>query len=164
VKKIVLPLFLLFVLFSGVSCLKNSTACAPKSPASELAQIQAYCATNGITPTIHPSGLVYQIIDPGSGATATMNSKIVITYTGKLVNGSVFDQRTTPNNTAATGTESPWAMNRLIEGWQVGIPLIQKGGRILLVVPSSMGYSCSGYGMIPGNSILFFDITLVDVL
>src|SRR6185503_18339386 len=162
-KKTVLPLLLFFLVASGVSCLKKSIACTPKSPASEAAQIQAYCTANGITPTIHASGLYYQIINQGSGTTPTMSSRIVITYTGKLSDGTIFDQRTVPNNTQATGPESPWAVTQLIEGWQIGIPLIQKGGRILLVIPSSLAYGCAGYGAIPGNSILFFDITLVDV-
>ena len=163
-KKIVLPSFLFFVIFSGLSCLKSSTTCTPKTPASEAAQMQAYCTANGITPTIHSSGLFYEVINPGSGATVTISSRIAITYTGKLQSGTIFDQRTTPNNTQASGPESPWALSQLIEGWQIGIPLIKKGGRILLVVPSSMGYGCAGYGSIPGNAILFFDITLVDVL
>ena len=162
-KKFVLPFALLFMMFAGPRCVKNSS-CTPKMPASEAAQMQAYCAGNGITPTIHSSGLFYQILSTGSGATATMNSRIVITYTGKLLNGTIFDQRTTPNNTQASGAESPWPLSQLIEGWQIGISLIQKGGHILLVVPSSMGYGCSDYASIPGNSILFFDITLVDVL
>ena len=163
-KKIVLPFFLLFLIFSGLSCLKSSTTCTPKTPASEAAQMQAYCTANGITPVIHPSGLFYQIISPGSGPAPTITSRIVITYTGKLSDGTIFDQRSTPNNTQPSGPESPWALGQLIEGWQLGIPLIQKGGHILLVVPSSMAYGCAGYGIIPGNAILFFDITLVDVL
>jgi FKBP-type peptidyl-prolyl cis-trans isomerase FkpA len=156
VKKIVYPLSLLFLLFSGVSCLKDSTACSPNSPASETNQMNAYCAGNGITPTIHPTGLFYQIINPGSGPTASANSTIFITYVGKLEDGTVFDQQA---NSALTG----WPLNQLIEGWRIGIPLIQKGGQIKLVVPSSMAYGCSGYGTIPGDAILFFDITLVNV-
>ena len=155
-KKFVLPFSLLFVIFSGLNCLKNSTTCTPKTPASEAAQMQAYCAGNGITPTIHSSGLFYQIMSPGSGAAATTTSTIYITYVGKLADGTVFDQQ---NNSSMTG----WQLSQLIEGWRVGIPLIQKGGEIKLVVPSSMAYGCSGYGSIPGNSILFFDITLVNV-
>ena len=156
-KKSVLPLFLLFVMFSGLHCMKSTTACTPKTPANEAVQMQAYCAGNGITPTVHSSGLFYQIMSPGSGPAASANSTIYITYVGKLADGTVFDQQ---NNSSMTG----WPLNQLIEGWRVGIPLIQKGGRILLVVPSSMAYGCSGYGTIPGNSILFFDITLVNVL
>jgi FKBP-type peptidyl-prolyl cis-trans isomerase FkpA len=156
VKNFVLPFALLFLVFTGPSCLKGSDPCNPKTPASESAQLQAYCAGNGITPTAHSSGMLYQIMNAGTGASATVNSTIFITYVGKLVDGTVFDQQT---NASATG----WPLNQLIEGWRVGIPLIKEGGQIKLVVPSSMAYGCAGYGSIPGNAILFFDITLVDV-
>jgi FKBP-type peptidyl-prolyl cis-trans isomerase FkpA len=161
-RSYILSFALLLVLFICPYCAKNKS-CTPNSPASEYAQMQAYCTANAITPTVHPSGMFYQVLTQGSGPAATTNSKIVITYTGKLLDGTVFDIRTTPNNTQPTGSESPWPLTQLIEGWKVGIPLIQKGGRIQLVVPSSMAYDCTGRGTIPGNSVLFFDITLVDV-
>jgi len=50
----------------------------------------------------------------------------------------------------------------LIAGWQIGLPLIHKGGEIKLIVPSSLAYGC-GNGPLPANSILYFDIHLVDV-
>ena len=156
-KKIVSFISLSFLLCSGISCLKETTACTPKTPASEATSMNAYASGNGITPTVHATGLFYQIINPGSGPTASANSTIYITYVGKLADGTVFDQQ---SNASATG----WPLNQLIEGWRVGIPLIQKGGQIKLIVPSSMAYGCSGYGSIPGNAILFFDITLVNVL
>jgi FKBP-type peptidyl-prolyl cis-trans isomerase len=157
VKRLVFPFSLLFVLFANLNCLKSSDACSPKTPASESSAMNAYCAANGITPTAHSSGLFYQVLDPGTGESATTNSKIFITYTGKLIaDGYVFDSQSNPSNTG-------WALNKLIEGWRVGIPLIREGGHILLVVPSSMAYGCQGYGAIPPDSILFFDITLVDV-
>jgi FKBP-type peptidyl-prolyl cis-trans isomerase FkpA len=161
-RSYILSFALLLVLFVCPQCAKNKS-CTPNSPSSEFAQMQAYCAANAITPVVHPSGLYYQVLTQGSGPAANVNSKIVITYTGKLLDGTVFDIRTTPNNTQTTGPESPWPLTQLIEGWKVGIPLIQKGGHIQLVVPSSMAYGCSGYGGIPGNKILFFDINLVDV-
>ena len=156
-----LPLALLFILFIGPHCKKDS--CSPNPAANEAAPIQAYAMANGMNITAHSSGLFYEIIDPGSGATATLNSKIVITYTGKLLNGTIFDQRINPNNTQTEGPESPWPLGQLIEGWKVGIPLIKKGGRIKLLVPSAMAYGCTGYGSIPGDSPLFFDIQLVDI-
>ena len=119
--------------------------------------MQSFASSNGITATVHASGLYYQVIDPGSGPSPSGNSIIYITYTGKLLDGTVFDQQT---NSSATG----WPLSQLIEGWRVGIPLIQKGGHIQLIVPSSMAYGCTGYGAIPGNSVLFFDITLVNIL
>lgn len=155
-KRSTFTLSLLFILFANLNCFKSSDGCKPKSPTSEAPAMNAYCAANGISPTTHSSGLFYQILDPGTGATASATSKIFITYVGKLTDGTTFDQQA---NSAQTG----WPLNQLIEGWRVGIPLIKKGGHILLVVPSSMGYGCTGYGTIPANAILYFDITLVDV-
>jgi FKBP-type peptidyl-prolyl cis-trans isomerase FkpA len=156
VRNFVLPIAFLCVIIIGPGCLKSSDPCTPKTPASENAQMQAYCAGNGIIPTVHSSGLFYQIMNPGSGPSPAPTSKVFITYVGKLVDGTIFDQQSNASNTG-------WPLNQLIEGWRVGLPLIQKGGEIKLVVPSSMAYGCAGYGTIPGNAILFFDITLVDV-
>lgn len=158
----VLPAVLLFIAFTGINCAKSKT-CSPKSVSSEAGQIQAYATANGIVAIAHSSGLYYEILNPGSGATATVNSKIVITYTGMLLSGVIFDQRTTPNNTQPDGPESPWSLNLLIEAWRVGIPLIKEGGSIRLLVPSAMAYGCTGYGTIPPNSILDFQVNLVDV-
>jgi len=150
---------LLFVLVLTIvvfpACEKDKS-CKAKSVDSEVPQIQAYAAANGINPTRHSSGLYYEIITPGTGPIASSNSKIYITYTGKFMNGQVFDEQTTPN---AEG----WTLNGLIQGWIIGIPLIQKGGHIKLLVPSSLGYGCDDYYSIPGNSVLYFDVHLVDV-
>jgi FKBP-type peptidyl-prolyl cis-trans isomerase FkpA len=135
---------------------KKDKACSPKPPASEIPQIEAFATANGITATAHQSGLYYQVIDMGSGPKATSASRISITYTGKLMNGKIFDEQLTPNGAL-------WALNGLIEGWIVGIPLINEGGHIKLIIPSSMAYGCEQYYEIPGNSVLYFDIHLVDV-
>ena len=147
---LILPLIV--AIFAG--CKKNG--CEPKPPGSELSQIQAYATANGLNVTAHPSGLYYEIVDTGSGPKANSGSKISITYTGKLMNGEVFDQKLTPN-------VALWPLSGLIQGWIIGIPLINKGGHIKLIVPSSLAYGCEQYYEIPGNSVLFFDIHLVDV-
>lgn len=143
-----------FLLFSGLGCIKD-TGCKTKTVDSEQAAILSYAAANGISGTAHSSGIYYQIISPGTGATPTSSSKIYVTYTGKLLNGTTFDSGSTP----AGG----WALSGLIQGWQIGIPLIQKGGHIKLIIPSSLGYGCQGFGSVPGNAILYFDVELTDV-
>lgn len=92
----------------------------------------------------------------GTGTKATSASRISITYTGRYMNGNVFDEQLSPN-------VKLWPLNGLIEGWIIGVPLINKGGHIKLIVPSSLAYGCDQYYDIPGNSVLFFDIHLVDV-
>lgn len=142
---------------SQTGCIKNTTPqqCTPKSVASEEPTILAYASANGITATKDPSGLYYQVITQGSGPAPSSTTKVFVTYTGKLLNGTVFDQQT---NAAQTG----WVLGTLIQGWQIGLPLIQKGGEIKLIVPSSLAYGCSA-ATLPANSILYFDVQLVDV-
>ena len=136
-------------------CKKNK-GCNPNPVANEVSQIQTYAATNNITATAHTSGLYYEIINMGTGPKANTNSKISITYTGRYMNGQIFDEQLTPN-------VKPWPLSGLIQGWVIGIPLINEGGHIKLIVPSSLAYGCGQYYDIPGNSVLFFDINLVDV-
>jgi FKBP-type peptidyl-prolyl cis-trans isomerase FkpA len=154
-KKRVLFSVVTIIIAIGLGCKKNE-GCQPKAPSSEFSQIEAYANANSITTTAHPSGLHYQIIEMGAGEKANASSKISITYTGKLMNGQTFDEKLTPN-------VAPWPLSGLIEGWIIGIPLVNEGGRIKLIIPSSLAYGCEQYYDIPGNSVLFFDIHVVDV-
>ncbi|HKG70091.1 MAG TPA: FKBP-type peptidyl-prolyl cis-trans isomerase [Segetibacter sp.] len=126
----------------------------PVKPEAEEPQIIAYAARDSIHVNRHSSGIYYEIIDPGNGLTPTLNSKLSVTYTGELLNGTKFDEQTNPVDFNLSG---------VIEGWQIGIPLIKKGGRIKLIIPSAYAYGCNGSGLIPPNSTLFFDVNLIDV-
>ena len=152
--KAVFILFVFFSMFSGASCIKD-TGCQNKTVQSEEAAIAAYALANGITGTTHSSGVYYQVTAAGSGPTPTLSSQVSVTYTGKLLDGTVFDSKTTAVIFALSGT---------IPGFQIGLQQIQKGGTIKMIIPSSLAYGCSGSGSIPGNSIIFFEVHLVDVL
>ena len=126
----------------------------PVKPEAEEPQIIAYATRDSIHANKHSSGIYYEIIDPGSGLTPTPNSNLSVTYTGKLLNGTKFDEQTNPVD---------FNLSNVIEGWQLGLPLIKKGGRIKLIIPSAYAYGCNGKGSIPPNSALFFDVNLIDV-
>jgi len=134
-------------------CGKSTKGCTPTTPAEDDAKMLTYISANGITATRHSSGLYYQIIDPGTGATPSLSSKVTVKYTGKLTDNSVFD--------SSTGVE--FYLSDLIVGWQIGIPLVKKGGKVKLVIPPYLGYGCEARGPLPNNAVLFFDIELVDV-
>lgn len=158
-KRSLLIACLLFIFSAG--CTKHETGCTPVKPEAEEPQILAYAEKDSIDATKHSSGIFYEIIDPGSGNTASLNSKINISYTGKFLDGTLFDQVTNEN-------KEPSQLSSLIEGWQIGIPLIKKGGRIKLIIPSAYAYGCNptkvwNGNVIPGNSVLFYDINLIDV-
>ena len=125
-----------------------------------------FAESQNLTVQKDPSGIYYQIIEPGSGPSADLTSKIFITYKGQLLDGTTFDQQTDPTKTGwllGPSSQSPG----LIAGWQIGIPLIKKGGHIKMIIPSSLGYGCMGSPgirqAIPPNEILYFDVTLTDI-
>jgi len=139
-----------------LSCGKTAdTGCTPATPASEKTAMIAYCTANGITYTEHPTGILYEIVTPGTGANPTISSTVSCLYTGRLLNNTIFDQ--------ATSNPATFPLANVIEGWKIGIPLIKAGGRIKMVIPSALAYSCVGTNGIAGNSPLFFDVTLVQV-
>lgn len=135
-------------------CLKDNS-CNAKTVESEQATIVNYALANGITATAHSSGLHYEVVTAGTGPAPTINSTVSVRYVGKLLNGTVFDTQ--------AGTPVTFPVNQVIPGWQLGLPLVQEGGTIKLIVPSSLAYGCTGYGAIPADAILYFEIDLVDV-
>lgn len=151
-------MLLMPVLFCG--CFKTGASedpCTNATPASEESQLIAFCNSNGITPYVKdPSGIYYQVIEHGTGAPPTVNSTITYTYTAKYLNGTVLDQATT----AVTNK-----LGILIQGFQIMLPNLAKGGRIKMVIPSSLCYGCNGVpGRVPPNTPIYFDLSLVDVI
>ncbi|MFM2337920.1 MAG: hypothetical protein RL115_1113 [Bacteroidota bacterium] len=145
---------LVFATLTIGSCTKEDT-CTEKTVQSEEGAILTYASNNGITATRHSSGMYYQIITAGDPAkTPTLASTVSAKYTGKLMDGTIFDS-------SATAISFP--LSGVIAGWQMGLPLIGKGGRIKLIIPSSFAYGCSGRSSIPPYAILYFDVELTDV-
>ena len=130
--------------------------CVTKTVASEQAKMVALANSQGMVWSQHSSGLLYEVINAGSGMTASSTSKIFVKYVGRLENGNIFD-------TVTDHTQTGWVLGGMIAGWQLAIPLIQEGGRIRVVIPSSLAYGCGFQGNIPSNAILYFEIDLVDV-
>jgi FKBP-type peptidyl-prolyl cis-trans isomerase FkpA len=159
VKKIVLFLTLSTLVLGSWQCSKkDNAACTSITVAAEDPAMQAYITAQGITATKDPSGMYYQIITPGTGSYPNINSKVSVKYAGYLLNGSKFDEMTS----AEPDPNRYWSLGGLIVGWQIGIPKIAKGGKIKMIIPSSLAYGCSAIGSIPANSILVFDVELVD--
>ena len=155
---------LLVTLFTG--CLKGSNdfqctfdECAPKTPEAQIQAIKDYLSSNSLTATQHCSGLFYKIENEGSGAQPTACSSVFARYKGMFTSGAVFDEST---------TGVAFSLSEVITGWTIGLPKIKKGGRIILYVPPYLGYGSENYPRtgqvrIPGNSILVFEVDLLDV-
>lgn len=134
------------------------SACSKDNrPQSEIDQeiITEYLTNNNITATKTDSGLWYNIISQGNGPTPSLSSRVTVRYKGYLTNGTVFDE---------TGSQSvSFFLSQVILGWQEGIPYIQEGGNIHLYIPSGLGYGSRSVGNIPANSVLIFEVQLLDV-
>ena len=130
-----------------------------------------YFAKNNIKATKAPQGTYVEIITPGTGANIDTTVVAKVNYSGKVLNGSeAFDSNTDPSK----GPSQPFPVNmtndpslgqRVISGWYDGLSLLNKGAKAKLYIPSSLGYGAQGAGeKIPANSILVFDIEVLDIM
>jgi FKBP-type peptidyl-prolyl cis-trans isomerase FkpA len=155
-------LFFLSVTLCQLSCSKKDNGCGYQddnvvAPVSEQQMVKAYLDSVGITATLDSNGFYYVIVKPGSGVTPGLCSAITVNYKGQLITGSIFDQQ----------YNFVYTLGALIDGWKKGLPHIKNGGEIRLYIPPSLGYGSkevdTGNNMIPANSILIFDINLLNV-
>ena len=151
-SKLIVLGFMAILAISAISCGKTGdSGCTPVPVANEKAAMVKFCTDNNITYTEHPSGLLYQIMIPGSGAALDATSIVDAIYTGKFLNGVTFEANATP---------ARFGLNQVIEGWRIGIPLVKRGGKIRLIIPSALAYSCVGNRSIPPNTPLYFEVTV----
>ena len=150
--------FATLVLWGCVKSNDGRNTCQAIPPSAEETQIIAFCNANGITYTKDTNGIFYQIIDTGSGIVPTLSSTISVTYHGTLLNGALVDS-------TLAGRVFTSNLSVLIPGWELSIPYIKKGGHMKMVIPSALCYGCYGTsdGHIAPNSIIYFDLNLVDV-
>lgn len=113
-----------------------------------------YLAANNLTAQTTASGLKYVIEEPGSGGNPAANAQVQVNYKGYFLNGETFDQ--------SSGAPLDISLSNVIQGWQEGIPLFQKGGKGILLIPSYLAYGPSGSRSIQPNTPILFDIELVD--
>ncbi len=131
--------------------------------ATDDAIITAYLTSASITTAQkQTSGLYYvPVTANSSGTQATAGKTVSVLYTGRLMDGTVFDATSLRNNTPFSfllGSGS------VIKGWDEGIALMRKGEKAILIIPSALAYGPSGSGTtIPANAVLRFEVEVVDV-
>lgn len=124
---------------------------------ADTTAIRKFVTDNKIPALKDKSGVFYQIIAPGSGSvTYTANTSITAEYEGRLLDGTVFDA-TKP------GLPAQFTLGGVITGWQIGIPYIQSGGKIRMIIPSGYAYGNAKTGAISANSILDFTVSVSAV-
>lgn len=104
------------------------------------------------------SGLQYMVLKEGTGAKPGPTDEVTVHYTGKLLNGTVFD------SSVERGEPATFALNQVIPGWTEGLQLMSEGSKYRLFIPSELAYGSKGAGedILP-NSTLIFDVELIKV-
>jgi FKBP-type peptidyl-prolyl cis-trans isomerase FkpA len=103
--------------------------------------------------------LLIEDVVVGTGATAAAGDTVTVDYVGAFTNGNVFD--------SSYSRSQPFSFRvgagQVIAGWDQGVPGMKVGGKRRLTVPPSLAYGSSGYGPIPPNSTLVFEIVLLSI-
>ena len=104
------------------------------------------------------SGLQYMVLKEGTGAKPGPTDEVTVHYTGKLINGTVFD------SSVERGEPATFPLNKVIPGWTEGLQLMSEGAKYRLFIPSELAYGEKGAGQqILPNSTLIFDVELIKV-
>lgn len=136
----------------------------------EKQEIDAYLAENKITAQPLESGLIIVEEVKGNGKKPQNGQKVKVNYTGKLLNGKVFDTNIEADAKAAGiyNPQRPYqpfefilGAGQVIRGWDEGIAQLSVGSKATLIIPSAIGYGPQDMGIIPPYSTLIFDVELV---
>jgi FKBP-type peptidyl-prolyl cis-trans isomerase FkpA len=133
---------------------------ATASSAAAIAEGQKFLDENakkeGVKVT--ESGIQYVVITEGEGEKPSATDTVTVHYTGTFTNGEKFD------SSHDTGKPAVFPLNRVISGWTEGVQLMSVGSKYTFTIPSDLAYGPNGsQGRIPGNSVLQFEIELLDI-
>lgn len=137
-----------------------------KEEASKLAEInkaagEEFLNKNGKRENVFttPSGLQYEVLTKGTGVTPKPEDRVEVHYTGKLIDGTVFD------SSVERGVPATFGVTQVIPGWVEALQLMSEGSKWRLFIPSNLAYGPQGAGPTIGpNSTLIFDVELLKVL
>jgi FKBP-type peptidyl-prolyl cis-trans isomerase FkpA len=145
-------LAVIVLLVIAASCAEDVTDYGP----IDKKIIEDYLKANNLTAQSTASGLYYIIDKPGGANHPNINSSVSASYKGYLTDSTVFDE------SYSTGVPVNFALNAVIPGWQEGLQLIGVKGKMHLFIPSALGYGSTAKTDIPANSVLIFEIELVE--
>jgi len=106
-----------------------------------------------------PSGLMYQVLNEGSGKKPTADDTVECHYEGRLIDGTVFD------SSYKRGESATFPLNGVIAGWTEGVQLMSEGAKYRFFIPYQLAYGERGAGAaIPPFAALVFDVELIKVM
>ena len=140
---------------------KEMQAEAAKAGAENLKIGEAFLSENakreGVT--TRASGLQYVVIRKGAGDRPAASDRVEVHYTGKLIDGTVFD------SSVERGVPATFGVTQVIPGWVEALQLMREGDKWRLYIPSTLAYGENGAGGVIGpNMTLIFDVELLRVI
>lgn len=145
------------IILVGITMFSMANATTPEE--NKAAGV-AFLAENAKKPNIitTASGLQYEILKKGEGATPSATDNVTVHYKGTTIDGNEFD------SSYSRGEPATFPLNRVIPGWTEGVQLMQEGAKYRFYIPSELAYGAHGAGRLIGpNSTLIFDVELIKI-
>ena len=121
-------------------------------------EIDEYLKNNGIKTITTSTGLKYVKTKEGNGEKPQVGTMVKVHYTGKLLDGTVFDSSVTRNEPF----QFVLGVGQVIPGWDEGLQLMSKGEKAVLYIPYYLAYGNTGSGPIPPFATLIFEVEMID--
>ncbi len=141
---------------------KKQQEAAAKAGEENLKAGEAFLLENGKRAEVKttPTGLQYEVLAEGDGPMPSATDQVEVHYTGKLLDGTVFD------SSVDRGMPATFGVNQVIPGWVEALQMMKAGSKWRLFIPSNLAYGPTGTpgGPIGPNSTLLFDVELIKVL
>lgn len=120
----------------------------------------AFLAKNKTNPGVKTtaSGLQYEVVTEGTGATPKLGDRVKVHYKGTLLNGTVFDSSIERKEPAE------FNLGQVIKGWDEGLQLMKVGSKYKFTIPNELAYGTRPVGPIPAGAVLQFEVELLDVV
>ncbi|RFP65689.1 hypothetical protein D0N36_07065 [Hymenobacter lapidiphilus] len=155
-----LPFFLLTLLFAFGACKKGEDS----EPATDFAArdeqlITDYIQANNLTGFVRDTTMFVFITKAGTGGLPAKGKTIIVKYKGSTLDGNVFDQ----TKESTIGFPFVLGAGQVIPGWDRAFQKFNKGTQAILLIPSGLAYKGSATGSIPPNSVLRFDVEVVNI-
>jgi FKBP-type peptidyl-prolyl cis-trans isomerase len=136
---------------------KQQALAEEKAHAEEIKFLETNKTKEGILVT--ESGLQYKVIKEGEGQKPSLDDNVKVHYTGKLLDGTIFD------SSVDRGTPAEFGLNQVIPGWTEGLQLMSVGSVYEFYIPSELAYGSTGASqVIPPNATLIFEVELIEIL
>lgn len=122
---------------------------------------KSYLEANAKRPEVHTtaSGLQYEVLTEGNGPKPTAQDQVKVHYTGRLIDGTVFD------SSVERGEPATFGVTQVIAGWVEALQLMPVGAKWRLHIPSNLAYGPQGAGGVIGpNATLIFDVELLEII